>query len=113
MADDPIADVIIDNLRVAKADFRGYENLRNVVRFTLAEVVSLDLVGLYEIEVAGRRYLFDSTDTTSAHDADRIMVDNTGHRFILVDGDSHGRVTISLSNPSGGNAGDIWIKVIP
>lgn len=111
MAGTPIEAVLVDSVAVAKAGLRAYENERNPVRIAdAATVQSLDLTGLLMIQVAGRRYALDTGDTTSAHDGDRIMVDNVGHRFIVVDGDSHGQITISALTPSGGDNGDIWLQ---
>lgn len=113
MADDPISDAIIDGLPVQKALVRGYENLRNIIRMAdVSEVRASDLTGIFEISVIGRRYTFDGASVL-AHDGDRVMVDLVGNHFIVDDGDSHGRVTISPLNPTGGTHGDIWFKVIP
>lgn len=111
MANTPIETVIQDGVAVSKPSLRSYENSRNAVRIEdAATVQSSDLTGIQIIQVSGRRYALDTSDTTSAHDGDRVMVDSVGHRFIVVDGDSHGQITVSSLTPSGGDNGDIWLQ---
>lgn len=88
MADTPIESVLVDNVAVNKGSFRSYANTRSRVRMAdAAEVNASDLTGVLGIEIGGKRYDFDSSDTTSADDGVNVILDSEGHRFIVVDGD--------------------------
>ena len=104
MAGNPINEIYVDGLPVAKGDVRSYGSTRSpVIMADLAEVRSRDLSALTLIYAAGFFYRKDSADTTSPDDGVTVIVDNAGTRFhrvlpAAVEFDARGDVTNSPSD---------------
>lgn len=85
MANNPVDDVYVDGVAVAKSDVRGFEKLR--VRKYMAdptEVRNTSLSGQYAgLYVRSLQNMFDldTSDTTTADDGVNCIIDDDGNRF--------------------------------
>lgn len=81
----PIDAVLVDAVAPAKADFRSYSKERVRLRVaSFSEVRSNDYSEAFGIDVAGKLFDRDTTDTTTADDGDSCVVDFVGTRFKVV-----------------------------
>lgn len=82
----PADSLLIDGVDVSKSDFRSF--IRNNSILVLSdedEVQNTNLSGqqIIQLKSTGRDYKLDTSDTTSAHDGELVLVDANGLRFHL------------------------------
>jgi len=101
---DPFDLILVDGTDPVKGDFRDYFHERlPLILTSAAEITSLDLsTDTYVVMIQDRSsiFVYDSGDTTTAHDGLKTLVDNGGRRYKIIT-EQH-TFSLPASNAPGG-----------